>query len=547
MIVYPKFVRWKHVKGLRIRKELYQKNLENAIKDKHSRIKGLQIDLQKTLSTLGESTTWMKRSLMKFSINHLISNKLVEIQIRHGRKLNNLIMEKRIQEGIHNNPNNLITNLTNVTLSNNKIEILKYGLKDSLAIRPKESEMIVIMEDIYEQILRHNVIKDSYISQERLKTALKGYTFNYLDVDDKRYIHDSKSLKVLRELREKSVILKPDKGQGIVLVHHGDYVNSMQRIFDDASEFKKIEKDPTITRLTTVQNYLKSLCKKGEITESERKAMRPKFAQIARADGLPKTHKPFEHLPKFIPVIDTTNTHYGISKFLSNLLNPLTENQYVVEDTFTAANKIREIPKELFNHDYRFFSFDVESLFTSVPLSKTINIILDRIYNKKLLKTNIKKRAMKKLLKDCCTKNDFSFNKTIYEQIDGVSMGSCLGPVLANIIMTELETVIVDKLFAANLLKFYICYVDDTLALLKESDINIVLKKLNSFHPSLKFTIDTFDDGIVHYLDIKIVDNETDIYLKDTHRSIHAFFFICSMAYKNSMDKSIISTSCKNL
>ena len=154
---------------------------------------------------------------------------------------------------------------------------------------------------------------------------------------------------------------------------------------------------------------------------------------------------------------------------------------------------------------------------------------------------------MKKLLKDCCTKNDFSFNKTIYEQIDGVSMGSCLGPVLANIIMTELETVVVDKLFAANLLKFYICYVDDTLALLKESDINIVLKKLNSFHPSLKFTIDTFDDGIVHYLDIKIVDNETDIYLKDTHRSIHAFFFICSMAYKNSMDKSIISTSCKNL
>ena len=38
-------------------------------------------------------------------------------------------------------------------------------------------------------------------------------------------------------------------------------------------------------------------------------------------------------------------------------------------------------------------------------------------------------------------------------------MGSCLGPVLANIIMTILETVIVDKLIAANLLKFYIRYV----------------------------------------------------------------------------------------
>ena len=236
--------------------------------------------------------------------------------------------------------------------------------------------------------------------------------------------------------------------------------------------------------------------------------MRPKFAQIARAHGLPEAHKPFEYLLKFRPIIDSTDTpYYGISKFLSNLLNPLTENQYVVKDSFTAANKIREIPKELFDHGYRFVSFDVESLFTSVPLSKTINIILDRTYNKKLLKTNIKKQAMKTLLKDCCTKSAFSFNNTIYKQIDGVSMGSCLGPVLANIIMTELETVIVDKLFAADSLKFYIRYVDDTLALIKESDINIVLKKLNSFHPSLKFTVDKFHDGIVQYLDIKIVDN----------------------------------------
>ena len=49
-----------------------------------------------------------------------------------------------------------------------------------------------------------------------------------------------------------------------------------------------MEKDPTITRLTTVQNYLKTLCKRSEITEFEKKAMRPKFTQIGRAHGLPK-------------------------------------------------------------------------------------------------------------------------------------------------------------------------------------------------------------------------------------------------------------------
>ena len=78
-------------------------------------------------------------------------------------------MEKRIQEGIHNNFKNLITKLTNVTLSSSKI---KYGLKHGLAVRPNKSDMIVIMEDIYEKTLRYNAIKGGYTSQERLKTTL---------------------------------------------------------------------------------------------------------------------------------------------------------------------------------------------------------------------------------------------------------------------------------------------------------------------------------------------------------------------------------------
>ena len=105
--------------------------------------------------------------------------------------------------------------------------------------------------------------------------------------------------------------------------------------------------------------------------------MQLKSAQITQAHGLPKTHKYYERLPKFRPIIDTANIPYcGIPKFLSNLLNPLPENKYVVQDSLLATKKIREIPpKELFEDGYRFVLFDVESLFTSIPLSRTINII----------------------------------------------------------------------------------------------------------------------------------------------------------------------------
>ena len=62
---------------------------------------------------------------------------------------------------------------------------------------------------------------------------------------------------------------------------------------------------------------------------------------------------------------------------------------------------------------------------------------------------------MKKLLLDSCTKTTFSFDNLLYKQCDGVSMGSSLEPVLANTILTEVESVIVKLLIETNVLKFY--------------------------------------------------------------------------------------------
>ena len=84
-------------------------------------------------------------------------------------------------------------------------------------------------------------------------------------------------------------------------------------------------------------------------------------------------------------------------------------------------------------------------------------------------------------------------------------MRSCLGSILSNIIMTKLERKVVDSLLKDDLLKFYIRCIDDTLALIKESDIDNVFSKLNSFLPSLNFTVDQFDTDVGHYLDLKII------------------------------------------
>ena len=65
-------------------------------------------------------------------------------------------------------------------------------------------------------------------------------------------------------------------------------------------------------------------------------------------------------------------------------------------------------------------------------------------------------------------------------------MGSSLGPILANTIMTELEKKIVKPMIESELLKFHMRYADDTLLLAKEDDINYIFGKFNSFHKNLK-------------------------------------------------------------
>ena len=182
------------------------------------------------------------------------------------------------------------------------------------------------------------------------------------------------------------------------------------------------------------------------------------------------------------------------------------------------------ISEQLFLEGYQFVSFDVVSLFTNVPLSRTVDIVLDRIFSDKLINTTLSKRTLKKLILNCCSKTTFSFDNQLYEQTDGVSMGSSLGQVLANIILTELEKTVVSDLIRCDTIKFYKRYVDDTPLLINPSDIPTVLAKFNEFHKNLKFTADIFPDGVIHFLDIKISVDGTDVYRKDTHTGQYTHF-----------------------
>ena len=76
-----------------------------------------------------------------------------------------------------------------------------------------------------------------------------------------------------------------------MLVNKDDYIRNIECLFSEKTKFQVLDKDPTLQSLNTVQNYLNTLFNRGKISNNEKKSMRPKFVQIGRAHGLPKTHK----------------------------------------------------------------------------------------------------------------------------------------------------------------------------------------------------------------------------------------------------------------
>ena len=106
------------------------------------------------------------------------------------------------------------------------------------------------------------------------------------------------------------------------------------------------------------------------------------------------------------------------------------------QDTFTFIKELEEV------RDYNNFlvSFDVSSLFTNIPLNETIELALDYILSNNP-EVNISRKDLKKLFQFATSETHFYFNGEIYEQVDGVAMGSPLAPVLANLFMDNMNNI----------------------------------------------------------------------------------------------------------
>ena len=80
-----------------------------------------------------------------------------------------MLQEKNSEDGLTENPNNIITNLSSHTLTEEEFEALRYGLKFGLTTHPCESKILAYTEDIWEQISKSKICNVGRYNEARIK------------------------------------------------------------------------------------------------------------------------------------------------------------------------------------------------------------------------------------------------------------------------------------------------------------------------------------------------------------------------------------------
>ena len=162
---------------------------------------------------------------------------------------------------------------------------------------------------------------------------------------------------------------------------------------------------------------------------------------------------------------------------------PLSKNQCTISDTLKFPELLKSAEP---NANYEDVSYDVESLFTSIPVAETIEYILNRISTNKELKPLCKKSIFKKLLIKLTKESVFSANNRLIKQIDGCPMGGPISVVISDIFMCKMEE------DGVKLLKsiFHKRYVDNMYVKRKRNESDTLFDALNSYHPNIMFTVE---------------------------------------------------------
>jgi len=308
------------------------------------------------------------------------------------------------------------------------------------------------------------------------------------------------------------IIRKADKTNLYVILDREDYKNKLDDILNDESKFTPLEEDPS----NHLKNKLNKIITTNNAISNYKKL--PKLIGEFHAGyiyGNCKIHKNAED-PPLRPIISQIPApSYSIAKEINKIIEPYLPSKFILKSTDEFLDLLSVVqPKGILT------SLDAENLYTNVPLDETINIILDNVYRNEIKPApNLPESTLKSLLEICTKEAPFrNIDGKIFQQTNGIAMGSPLGCVFANFYMTTLENQILQNLnWTPN---FYGRYIDDIILIVDNEEQLLELKEKFTQNSVLNFTHEIGHRNL-SFLDVNInfdvSDNIiTSVYTKET-------------------------------
>ena len=295
-----------------------------------------------------------------------------------------------------------------------------------------------------------------------------------------------------------------------VVLDADEYYAKTAEILNDSIKFTPLTRNP-VDQLKCEANDLIDAANKHAKTDQFRLQRVTGEYKPGYFYGNVKTHKTGNPLRPIISQIPLPT--YNLTKRLNDILSPYVPTTYSLKSSSEFIDLLRTETRRGV-----LASLDVSSLFTNVPLERTIAILARYAYNHdSMAPPDIPEHIMCAMLRLCTTRAPFRCPQgKLYYQKEGVAMGSPLGVLFAQAFMADVE----DHVLADESVRPYMYhrYVDDILLDIKDDAALDSLKCNLQEFSGLTFTVEKSVEDRINYLDVHIDASERTRFVTCVHR-----------------------------
>ena len=292
-------------------------------------------------------------------------------------------------------------------------------------------------------------------------------------------------------------ILQTDKNLGPAIMTTSQYVAFCLQHLAKPAVYRSVPSIPTLRIIADIKKYHSELIRLFPHEERDARIIIHEldFTKPAYFHGVPKIHKTPMGCRPIVSNVNSPTT--GLSKWLTHQLQQYAVRiQSYVCDSATFQKDIIKLERKETDILY---TFDVDSMYTSIPVEAAITAVRWFLQNRNNPMTEMITSALRLVM----TENYFTFGQSYWKQLQGLAMGTPVAPVLATLYLGFYEETRILQKCNTNL-RLYRRYLDDIFIVWAPSQDPFAFQRFRAIlkqTPGLSWTFEQHE-AEANYLDL---------------------------------------------